>query len=82
MIQRSGIDHFLRAVSNVNGSFPASENEIMLSEDALEQLGISDPAINMEIPLSYYDKNGQSGKNFCIKRMVSFLYRLGNGLCL
>lgn len=59
-------DHFLRAVSNVNGSFPASENEIMLSEDALEQLGISDPAINMEIPLSYYDKNGSQERTFAL----------------
>lgn len=59
-------DHFLRAVSNVNGFFPASENEIMLSEDALEQLGISDPAINMEIPLSYYDKNGSQKRTFAL----------------
>lgn len=59
-------DHFLRAVSNVNGFFPASENEIMLSEDALEQLGISDPAINMEIPLSYYDKNGSQERTFAL----------------
>ena len=33
------------------------KNEIMLSEDALfSQLGMKEPKLNMEIPLSYYDK--------------------------
>ena len=38
----------------------------MLSEDALSQLGITDPKLNMEIPLSYYDKNGQQEKTFTL----------------
>lgn len=38
----------------------------MLSEDALSQLGMKEPKLNMEIPLSYYDKNGQQEKNFTL----------------
>lgn len=52
-------NHYQDAINNINGSYPTQENEIMLSEDALAQLGIETPTLNMEIPLSYYDKNGQ-----------------------
>ena len=38
----------------------------MLSEDALEQFGITDPTLQMEIPLSYYDKNGQQERTFTL----------------
>lgn len=72
--------HYQEAIKDLEGKYPASENEIMLSEDALSQLGITDPKLNMEIPLSYYDKM-VSRKNFHIKRLVSFLYRYGNGVC-
>lgn len=58
--------HFKEAISNINGSYPTQENEIMLSEDALEQLGITDPTLQMEIPLSYYDKNGQQERTFTL----------------
>lgn len=58
--------HYKEAISKVNGKYPASENEIMLSEDALSQLGITKPKLNMEIPLSYYDKNGQQEKTFTL----------------
>lgn len=58
--------HYKEAISKVNGKYPASENEIMLSEDALSQLGITEPKLNMEIPLSYYDKNGQQEKTFTL----------------
>ena len=46
--------------------YPSNENEIMLSKDALSQLGMKEPKLNMEIPLSYYDKNGQQEKNFTL----------------
>ena len=39
--------HYKEAISKVNGKYPASENEIMLSEDALLQLGIKNPKLNM-----------------------------------
>lgn len=58
--------HYQDAISNINGSYPTRENEIMLSEDALEQLGITDPTLQMEIPLSYYDKNGQQERTFTL----------------
>ena len=72
--------HFREAISKVNGHYPVSENEIMLSEDVLSQLGIETPAPDMEIPLSYYDKTGRQEKNIYFKRMVPFLYRRGNGV--
>lgn len=58
--------HYQEAIKDLEGKYPASENEIMLSEDALSQLGITDPKLNMEIPLSYYDKNGQQEKTFTL----------------
>lgn len=58
--------HYQEAISEVNGKYPANENEIMLSEDALSQLGIENPTLNMEIPLSYYDKNGQQQRTFTL----------------
>lgn len=73
--------HYKETIKDIEGNYPSNENEIMLSEDALSQLGMKEPKLNMEIPLSYYDKNGQQEKKFHFKRMVSFLYRDGNGLC-
>ena len=59
-------NHYQDAISKINGSYPTQENEIMLSEDALEQLGITDPTLQMEIPLPYYDKNGQQERTFTL----------------
>lgn len=59
-------NHYQDAIDNINGSYPMQENEIMLSENALEQLGITEQKLNMEIPLSYYDKNGQQEKTFTL----------------
>lgn len=58
--------HFKEAISNINGSYPTKENEIMLSEDALMQLGITNPTLQMEIPLSYFDKDGEQQKTFSL----------------
>ena len=54
--------HYKETIKDIEGKYPSDENEIMLSEDALSQLGMKEPKLNMEIPLSYYDKNGQQGK--------------------
>lgn len=59
-------NHYRGAISRIHGSYPARENEIMLSEDALEQLGIENPALQMEIPLSYADKNGPQKRTFTL----------------
>ena len=58
--------HYKEAISDIHGSYPTKENEIMLSEDALKQLGITEPTLQMEIPLSYFDKNGEQQKNFSL----------------
>lgn len=58
--------HFKEAISNIHGSYPTKENEIMLSEDALTQLGITDPTLQMKIPLSYFDKDGEQQKTFSL----------------
>lgn len=58
--------HYKEAISNINGSYPKKENEIMLSEDALSQLGIKKPKIDMEIPLSYVSKDGEEKHTFTL----------------
>lgn len=58
--------HYRKVISEVNGNYPKKENEIMLSEDILFQLGITKPTLHMEIPLSYYDKNGYQEKTFIL----------------
>ncbi|MDO4454964.1 MAG: ABC transporter permease [Eubacteriales bacterium] len=57
-------EHFTEAISKINGQYPVQENEIMMSEDALLQLNITEPTLGMEIPLTYYDKNGEQNKTF------------------
>lgn len=59
-------EHYLGAISKVNGSYPKSADEIMLSEDALSGLGVKEPSLGMEIPLSYSDKNGPQEKTFSL----------------
>ena len=58
--------HYQKAISGFVGKYPANENEIMLSEDALSQLGIKAPELHMEIPLSYSDRNGQQERIFTL----------------
>ena len=58
--------HYQKAISGFVGKYPANENEIMLSEDALSQLGIKAPELHMEIPLSYSDRNGRQERIFIL----------------
>ncbi len=58
--------HYQKAISGFVGKYPANENEIMLSEDALSQLGIKAPELYMEIPLSYSDRNGRQERIFIL----------------
>jgi len=44
---------FAPTFSNVVGNFPIQANEIMTSRHTLELLGITNPQIGMEVPLSY-----------------------------
>lgn len=59
-------EHYQEAIKDLEGNYPSEENEIMLSEDALSQLGITEPKLNMEVPLSYYDKNGEQERTFTL----------------
>lgn len=43
------------ALASFVGKYPVKENEILLSENTLKAMGISEPEIGMEFPLSYYD---------------------------
>ncbi len=45
--------HRVPAISGVVGDYPEKENEVMLPIWALEQMGISNPYVGMEICLSY-----------------------------
>ena len=49
--------HYKEAISNINGNYPKKENEIMLSEDALSQLGIKKPNDIVNIGLHFFLKN-------------------------
>lgn len=42
------------AYTDIEGNYPQNENEIMVARSLLEKLGISNPAVGMEIPLTYY----------------------------
>ena len=59
-------EHYQEAIKDLEGKYPSEENEIMLSEDALSQLGITEPKLNTEVPLSYYDKNGEQERTFTL----------------
>lgn len=45
-------------ISNIEGNYPVKENEVMLSEKALEFLGLENAKIGDKIPLSYKLKLG------------------------
>lgn len=43
----------LPALKNMYGSYPTKENEILLSKSALKELGIQNPKVGMQLPLTY-----------------------------
>jgi putative ABC transport system permease protein len=48
------------AYTDITGSYPQKENEIMVPLWVLERWGINNPAIGMEIPLTYYIERGNT----------------------
>lgn len=72
--------HDQGAISEINGSYPDVENEIMLSLDALNQLGISSPSVGMEIPLTYTDRNGEHHQIFTLSGWFRSYTGAGTGL--
>jgi len=49
------------AYTNIVGTYPQKENEIMVPLWVLEKMGVDNPKIGMEIPLTYHDKNVNDG---------------------
>ena len=45
----------LPAFESVKGCFPKNKDEIMLSLDALKELGIQNPTLGIKIPVTYYN---------------------------
>lgn len=72
-------EHLLPAFNDLNGSYPSAEHEIMLSGDALEQLGIASPTVGMEIPLTYVDLTGEHQRTFTLSGW--FRSYTGTGMC-
>ena len=72
-------EHYQEAIKDLEGKYPSDENEIMLSEDALSQLGITEPKLNMEIHLSYLDKNGQQERTFTLSGWFHSYTSMGMG---
>jgi putative ABC transport system permease protein len=58
------------AFTDIAGSYPQKEDEIMVPLWVLERMGISNPSIGMEIPLTYYPGRGNIGEP------VSKIFRL------
>lgn len=52
------------AVSHINGNYPVKEDEIMLSQRALSQLGITNPEAGQNIQLAYRGKERTEKKDF------------------
>jgi len=48
------------ACTDIAGDYPQQENEIMVSRGVLARLGINNPTIGMEIPLTYHTESGNS----------------------
>ncbi|MDF1511026.1 ABC transporter permease [Robertmurraya sp. DFI.2.37] len=67
------------AISHINGDYPVRENEMMLSVEALNQLGIVNPKLNMTIPLSYVDQNGEVSESFRLSGWFTNYKDYGNG---
>ena len=51
--------HIESTISEQEGEYPENENEVMISEWSLEQIGITDPEIGMKIPFSFVTLDGR-----------------------
>ena len=77
----------LPALETWSGSYPREEEEIMLSTFALKNMGIKEPKIGMELPLTYFtlaegENEASFEKKVCSLRMVHGLQRRYARLCL
>lgn len=53
-------EHILPTVSNVRGSLPQNENEVMISEWVLEKLGITHAEVGMTVPICFTTLTGET----------------------
>lgn len=51
--------HIVPTLSDIQGTYPQAENEIMMSRWMLGQLEIDEPKIGMKIPVSFVDLTGE-----------------------
>lgn len=51
----------LPAFTSITGTYPTGESEVILSEQTLKAMGIADPEVGMEIPVTYYNLNAAEG---------------------
>ncbi|MGO0883215.1 ABC transporter permease [Clostridioides difficile] len=58
------------ALESYIGNYPQKENELMLSKDALNSMGIKNPEVGMELPLVYQTLSEEKSKNNIEKNFV------------
>lgn len=58
------------ALETYTGSYPSEEDEIMLSNSALNDMGITNPQIGMELPVSYFSLDEDSAEESNEKTFV------------
>ena len=60
--------HRMPTISDVHGSYPVSQNEVMIPTWVLKQMGISSPQLGMKITLSYQlgDSRQYAAKDFVL----------------
>ena len=56
----------LPAIENFQGDYPINENEVAMSEWALNECGIEEYELGMQIPLTYSTLAGEFQKNFTL----------------
>lgn len=71
--------NIIPTITNLNGSYPEKENEIMVSEWTLKKLGIDSPQIGMRIPISFTTLSGDSyQQDFILSGFYTdYIYRAG-----
>lgn len=72
-------NHFREAIKDQVGDYPVDSDEIMLSENSLAQLGVENPAVGMQIPIAYVDKNGEKEKTFTLSGWFRSYTEMGMG---
>lgn len=70
--------HLKPAISDIKGTYPKKEKEIMLSDFALRQLKISDPVIGMDVHLNYQSGGKEYKGDFVLSGYYKSYQRTSN----